>query len=365
MKNNIRNIIVLLNIIFACNAALPQVIAVIGDFENTPVRVDSVSMLVKSWNPDIIMASGDLYDAGSGSIDEQIGRYYADFICPYHGLYGQGAPSNEFFSAIGNHDMSDITSYLDYLNFPGNERYYSVQAGNVDFFVLNSNLSEPDGVTDTSAQALWLQNQLALAGSDWRIVVFHHPPYTSGIHPSTTYMQWPFAAWGADAVISGHNHFYERLYANGIPYFVNGSGGATLYSYGTLIPQSQLLYNKLWGAMKIEPYSDSLVFCFFTIRDSLIDRYVINKNQTGLNESMIIYPDLSNDNITIRFSGITDENLDIDLIDTEGRTINSYEDVSPVGNACSLKINLLKSGIYFVNVKSENRAMSGKFAVIR
>ena len=39
-------------------------------------------------------------------------------------------------------------------------------------------------------------------------------------------MQWPFKDWGADAVLTGHDHIYERLLVNGIPYFVNGIGGA-------------------------------------------------------------------------------------------------------------------------------------------
>ena len=44
-------------------------------------------------------------------------------------------------------------------------------------------------------------------------------------------MQWPFQAWGADAVLAGHVHNYERLDKNGLPYFVNGSGGNSLYGY--------------------------------------------------------------------------------------------------------------------------------------
>jgi tartrate-resistant acid phosphatase type 5 len=38
-------------------------------------------------------------------------------------------------------------------------------------------------------------------------------------------MQWPFAAWGATAVLAGHDHDYERLTVGGLPYFVNGLGG--------------------------------------------------------------------------------------------------------------------------------------------
>lgn len=353
-------------IIFNNAAAFSQVIAIIGDFENTPVRVDSVSMLVKNWNPDIVISSGDLFDPTDGNIDHQVGQYYAGFICPYHGMYGPGATSNEFYPALGNHDIisGGLITFQNFFTLPGNERYYSVHLNNIDFFILNSNAFEPDGVTDTSIQAQWLQGQLALTGNNWKIVIFHHAPYTSGPHPSTTYMQWLFATWGADAVISGHNHFYERLFVGGIPYFVNGAGGAILYSYSTLIPESQFLYNKLWGAMKILPYADSLVFSFYTIRDSLVDKYVIMKSQTSIEENFTIYPDVLNDNITICFSELMNEQLHIDIIDAEGKIIEKYENILPANNAYSLNIASLKSGIYFVSVKSENCSFYGKFVVL-
>ena len=40
-----------------------------------------------------------------------------------------------------------------------------------------------------------------------------------------TSAQWPYGEWGADAVLAGHDHTYERLFINGVTYFVNGMGG--------------------------------------------------------------------------------------------------------------------------------------------
>ena len=53
----------------------------------------------------------------------------------------------------------------------------------------------------------------------------HHPPYVSSDFAETSTMRWPVRDWGADVVLSGHHHAYERLSASGIPYIVNGAGG--------------------------------------------------------------------------------------------------------------------------------------------
>ena len=72
-------------------------------------------------------------------------------------------------------------------------------------------------------------------------------------------MQWPYASWGADAVISGHDHTYERIFADGIVYFVNGLGGHGTYGFITPVSGSQVRYN------------GNLYFCLTGDRDSISD----------------------------------------------------------------------------------------------
>ena len=67
--------------------------------------------------------------------------------------------------------------------------------------------------------------------SAWQVVYFHLPPYSSGYQGSVDWMRWPFAAWGADVVLSGHDHLYERLEVDGIPYVINGLGGGPIYPF--------------------------------------------------------------------------------------------------------------------------------------
>ncbi|HXQ38944.1 MAG TPA: PQQ-dependent sugar dehydrogenase, partial [Anaerolineales bacterium] len=148
------------------------------------------------------------------------------------------------------------------------------------FFMLDSDIQEPDGITSSSIQAAWLQTKLATSTSKWKLVVLHHAPYSSSAnHGSNPDLQWPYAAWGADAVLAGHDHSYERLAIDGIQYFVNGSGGLpNLYLFGTPLAGSKARYNGDNGAMLIEATVTQLTFSFITRTGLLIDKKILTKN---------------------------------------------------------------------------------------
>jgi hypothetical protein len=144
---------------------------------------------------------------------------------------------------------------------------------------MDSDLHEPDGISVTSAQAAWLHQRLSASTATWKIVYFHHPPYSSGAsHGSTPALQWPFQQWGATAVLSGHEHDYERILHDGIPYIVNGLGGDSLYSFVTPVTESQVRFNATYGAQLIEADCNQITFQFYSIADggTLIDSYIMN-----------------------------------------------------------------------------------------
>jgi hypothetical protein len=254
--------------------------AVIGDFGLDGVPEADVAALVQSWSPDFLITTGDNnYDYGAAAtIDANIGQYYHQFIFPYPGAYGQGDTVNRMFPSLGNHDWvaAGAQPYLDFFTLPGNERYYDHIVGNVHLFCIDSDPNEPDGTLSTSVQGQWLQSALAASTARWKVVYFHHPPYSSGVvHGSTPEMQWPFREWGASVVLSGHEHDYERLIVNGFPYFVNGLGGRSLYTFGTPLPGSAVRYSDDYGAQLVTADDDSMVFEFYSRTHALIDRYVI------------------------------------------------------------------------------------------
>ncbi len=258
--------------------------AVIGDYGDHSQGEADVAALVDSWNPDFVTTVGDNnYPIGAaGVIDQNIGQYYHEYIYPYTGSYGEGASTNRFYPSIGNHDMDTALGqpYLDYFNLPGNERYYDFVQGPVHFFVVNSDPREPDGTSSTSVQGQWLQSVMTTSTAPWQIVIFHHAPYSSGSHGSSTFMRWPFAGWGADAVLTGHDHTYERLNVGSMPYFVNGIGGSSIYNFINVLPESQVRFNDNYGAMLVEASDTDLNFKFYSISNTLIDSFDLNQPPT-------------------------------------------------------------------------------------
>ena len=251
--------------------------AVIGDYGMDTSGEGAVAALVKSWNPAFIITLGDNnYPSGEAStIDRVIGQYYHEFIYPYTGTYGAGAATNRFFPSLGNHDWvtAGAAPYLAYFTLPGNERYYTTTWGPVGLFAVDSDPNEPDGISSTSVQGQWLQASLAQSTACWKLVYFHHPPFSSGLHGSNLWMQWPFQAWGASAVLAGHDHTYERIVRSGFPYLVNGLGGATRYTFGAPVSGSVVRYAANYGALRVTASRTGITYEFIAIDGTLIDSY--------------------------------------------------------------------------------------------
>lgn len=270
-------------------------IAVIGDFSSdvqvAPTR--DVAALVKSWAPSDVVTVGDnnYPDGAASTIDPNIGQWYHSFIAPYKGSYGAGSADgqNHFWPALGNHDWNIGTDqpYIDYFTLPGNERYYTKQVGNVGLFIVDSESPEPDGTSATSVQGQWLKSALAASTATFKLVFFHHPAYSSGSMGNNAYMQWPFQAWGASAVFSGHDHDYERIIKNNFPYFIDGLGGESIVGFGSTVSGSQVRYAGDYGAMKLDATDTALTLQFITRTGQLIDTYTINAS-TSTNNTTII-----------------------------------------------------------------------------
>jgi predicted phosphodiesterase len=164
---------------------------------------------------EFVLMMGDNLYSGSGERD-----YRKKFEEPYKPLLDSGL---KFYAALGNHDNSNEKMYKPF-NMNG-ERFYTFKPkAGVRVFALDSNYMD-------KSQLDWLGKELAASGSDWKIIFFHHPLYSSGeTHGSDDELRLQleplFLKHGVDVVFAGHEHFYERLKPQkGIYYFISGGAG--------------------------------------------------------------------------------------------------------------------------------------------
>jgi hypothetical protein len=196
------------------------------------------------------------------------------------GFYARNA-TNVFAAGYGSglHFSSDgLGASFIRVNLPGNERYYDVDLGLVHLYAIDSDSHEPDGNTATSKQALWLKDKLAASKSCFDLVYFHHPAYSTGEHGSSTEMRWPFEAWGAEAVLAGHEHDYERFQVGGIPYYVVGTAGAGLRPFtAAALPETKFRNADAYGAMLITATTTGITFDFIGRDGKKVDSLTVPK----------------------------------------------------------------------------------------
>ncbi len=142
------------------------------------------------------------------------------FEIPYKPLLDSGV---KFYGSLGNHDARE-QRYYKLFNMDG-KLYYTVKPKpDVRFFFLESTYPVPE-------QIKWVEDELKASNSDWKIVVFHHPIYSSGQRHGSDLrlrevLEPLFLKYNVSVVLNGHDHVYERLKPQkGIQYFVVGSGG--------------------------------------------------------------------------------------------------------------------------------------------
>ncbi|MFZ1518237.1 MAG: metallophosphoesterase [Ignavibacteriaceae bacterium] len=353
--------------------------AAIGDYGLSGPNELAVANLVKSWNPDFIITLGDNnYPLGSDStIDQNIGQYYHDYIYPYKGIYGNGSNFNRFFPSLGNHDWytDSARPYLNYFTLPGNERYYDFILGDVHLFILDSDPNEPDGVSDTSIQAMWLKNALQVSQQKWNIVSVHHAPYSSGPHGSTLYTQWPYKLWGADLVLSGHDHLYERLIVDSLTYLVNGLGGHSIYTFTDTLEESLFRYNENYGALLIEADENNLSSKFYNINGTLIDPLIVSSDNEKfkVEDFNLIqnYPNPFNPSTRIKFSIPVAGKVWLKVYDIFGREVTTLVNDFKSAGRYDIRFDassngfMLSSGVYFYRLQSGDFIKTKKMILLK
>ncbi|MBI4260779.1 MAG: metallophosphoesterase [Actinobacteria bacterium] len=199
-------------------------LVVIGDFGSGTADEMAVSAAIRDWTDgrpiDALVTTGDnVYEDGHPDEFDRAWRQ------PYGWVEERGIP---VIASLGNHDVKtdDGEPVMELLGMP--HRWYERSAGPVDILVLDSN--DPF----SQEQAEWLEERLAASTAPWQLVILHHPPNSCADHGSDLQVR---AVWlddleegGADLVLAGHDHVYQRFAPiDGVTHVVTGGGGAELY----------------------------------------------------------------------------------------------------------------------------------------
>ena len=197
-----------------------------------------------------------------------------NFMQSFHPTWGRLKPLIR--PAPGNHEFYDpgAAGYFDYFNGPGvargaagsrGEGWYSFEVGSWHVIALNSECEYVGGCEADSPQVRWLRADLAAHPTPCTLAYFHGPRFTSGRygdHSEAVKPLWDVLyAAGADVVLSGHEHFYERFGpqtpagafdpTRGIRQFTIGMGGKSRHGFITIAPNSELRDNRTIGVFQM------------------------------------------------------------------------------------------------------------------
>ena len=170
--------------------------------------------------------------------------------------------------AIGNHDYQSQRGSAYYCYFgaragPALKGYYSYDIGAWHAVVLNSEIAAVGTREARDEQETWLRNDLRDHSKPCTLAYFHRPLYSSGAHGTSPLMRsiWKILAdGGADLVINGHEHHYERFLPmnaagvldtlNGMAEIIVGTGGGGLTGIRSRpAPNSAVRIQGHWGAL--------------------------------------------------------------------------------------------------------------------
>src|SRR5215203_7347110 len=277
-----------------------------GDIAScTSTGDEATASLLEGINGTVVATLGDnAYESGTS---QEFAHCYDNYKLPSEGG-GVFDPARHYYwgqykaltkPAVGNHEYytpgssasSGASGYFGYFGDvasptePGCtvncKGYYSYDLGydpgSWHVVVLNSNCDKVGGCGVGSPQEQWLKADLAAHSNACTLAYWHHPRFSSGIHGDESSVA-PF--WddlyqaGADVVLNGHDHVYERFVplnpsgqtdpAQGIRQFTVGTGGAELTEFKSINPTSEVQIAGMNGMLQMTLHSDGYDWKFIT-----------------------------------------------------------------------------------------------------
>ena len=207
---------------------------------------------------------------------------YSAFLQVYDKSWGRVKASTH--PVVGNHEFltsggtgcdptnTAAAGYYKYFGAAAGQAgkgYYSYNIGAWHLVALNSNCGDIGGCSSGSAEYNWLAADLAAHPNFCTLAYWHIPLFSSGGRAASNMRSiWKLLYDnGADLVLSGHDHIYERFApqtstavrdtARGMRSFIVGTGGANHTSVETVAANSELRNASTYGVLKLTLHSTS------------------------------------------------------------------------------------------------------------
>jgi hypothetical protein len=170
----------------------------------------------------------------------------------------------------GNHEYgtAGAAGYFGYFGAAASDPdrgYYAYDRGAWRIYALNSNCADIGGCGAGSVQERWLRADLAANPRRCVLAIWHHPRFSSGLHgndPSTQALWEALYDAGAELILNGHDHTYERFAPQspsgrvdtrtGIVEMVVGTGGRSHYDFPTIRANSIVRDDTSYGVLRLE-----------------------------------------------------------------------------------------------------------------
>jgi beta-lactam-binding protein with PASTA domain len=237
--------------------ASPPVLIGAGDISDCIGNAEETAKLLDTIPGTVFTAGDHAYDDGTE----------IEFDACYEPTWGRHKARTRPSPGAADYDTPGASAYYNYFGPSAGEPgkgYYSYDVGDWHVVALNSECGEVGGCDSSSPQGQWLQEDLANNPTACTIAYWSAPRFSSssthGSDPTyNDFWQILYAA-GAELVVNGHDHTYERFAPQapsgaadplGIREFVVGTGGRALYPIGVTEPNSEVHNVETHGVLKL------------------------------------------------------------------------------------------------------------------
>ncbi len=251
------------------------VLAGAGDIGVCGSSYDSATAALMDQMPGTAFTAGDLaYPTGSA-------LQFKNCYGPTWGYF-----KNRTMPTPGNHEYgtAGAAPYFAYFGSRAGtkgEGWYAYNVGTWRVYSLNSQVCWSGGCGVGSAQEAWLKADLEANPTACIAAIWHHPRFSSGPHgnnPMVAPLWDDLQAAGAEFIVNGHDHDYQRFApqtsagvldnAAGIREFVVGTGGASMYAFTTARANSEVFNTGVHGIIKFTMLDGSYTWKFVPVAGS-------------------------------------------------------------------------------------------------